>query len=683
MVTENTQRHTSPDPRHLTVLRLAALGIALLGLVPVANLLSGGREVVWWRGAMLVWSAYGGLLVALLWIASSRWGTALDHIIDRTTRRVLGVPSAWFVAATATFTTAAAAFVAQYSYGGRAFTGDEMAMSWHARMLLAGHMAIPRPAHSEFFSIFGVMDTGPRWFSQFPILGPALHAVGLAAGALPLVNPVLLGFSAWQLHRFVRRSHGEATARAATLLFALSPFILVLGATQLSHTPALLLTLFALAQLAAWEQSTAGAQHRAAIWLGLAVGGIALVRPFDAFLVAVPIGIYQLFALRRDPSRMASIATQCVAGLLPALVLAWANVHTTGRPFLLAYDAAHGPAHGIGFHVDPMGGLHTPLRGLIYTSGYLLRFNRFLFEWPLPGLGVACLALITRRFATRWDSLLVALFASFLAGYFAYWYPGFFDGPRFLFPVAPVLIIAVVQLPEGAMRFTGTRRRVLQLLVPACVLCAWLVPLPFTSVPARLAALREQRAKLKLNVPRAVERAGLTNALVFIPESWHERLAARLRAIGVPFFDAERFVNTLDGCVLQTQLDAADVAASTDTAAMRNEILRRAAAAGRTVVMPNRLPETRIARAPGGLDTPRCQAEAALDDAQLMPYASFLRDQRVDRAGHLGGAVVFARDFGPRDTLLRAEFGARQWYRYRPGASANDAGVFEPMPRTP
>src|SRR2546427_3776267 len=29
---------------------------------------------------------------------------------------------------------------------------------------------------------------------------------------------------------------------------------------------------------------------------------------------------------------------------------------------------------------------HTPLRGLQLASGYLLRLDRYLFEWPLPGL---------------------------------------------------------------------------------------------------------------------------------------------------------------------------------------------------------------------------------------------------------------------------------------------------------
>ena len=671
--------------RHVLIQRTAAVVLALLGVVPTANLLTDGREVVWWRGAVLIWSAYGTLLLALLWIVADRWGDALDRLTACITGWVMRVPRAWFVAAVCAFTTVASIFVALYCYSGQAFTGDEMAMNWHARMLLAGHIAIPRPTHSEFFNTFGVMDRGPLWFSQFPIGGPALHAIGLAIGAPWLVNPLLLGLAASQMYRFTRRTFGEAAARAATLLFALSPFVLVLGSTQLGHTATLALTLTALAELAelaAWDDEEARSRALHATGLGLAIGSIALVRPYDAVLVAAPIGIFQLVRVHRSADHLRSLAIQCVAGAIPIAILLWANARTTGHPLLFAYDAAHGPAHGIGFHADPMGKLHSPRRGLVFTSGYLLRFNRFLFEWPVPAMVVVCAALATLRRATRWDTLLLGLVATFLLGYSAYWYPGFFDGPRFLFPIAPVLILAAARLPEAAARFTGTRRRVLRALVPACVLCAWLLPLGFTSVPGRLSALRAQRGKFKTDVAAEVRRAGLTNAVVFVPESWHERLTARLRALGVPQFDADRLVNTLDGCVLQSELDAADVATPADTAALRAQIIARATAAGRTLPMPGRLAETRIARAPGGPDTKRCREEAAGDMASIMPHAVFLREQRIDATGHLGGPVIFARDFGPRDTLLRAEFGTRTWYRYRPKWSIDDVATFEPIVQT-
>ncbi|MND07275.1 hypothetical protein D3C83_291510 [compost metagenome] len=48
-----------------------------------------------------------------------------------------------------------------------------------------------------------------------------------------------------------------------------------------------------------------------------------------------------------------------------------------------------------------------------------------------------------------------------------------------------------------------------------------------------------------------------------------------------------------------------------------------------------------------------------------------LRNQ-LDAEGHLTGPIIFAADLSERDTLLRARFGDRAWYRMEmpPGANA-------------
>src|SRR5947209_8290272 len=214
-------------------MRAGGVALALLGLVPVANLLTGGRHIPWWTGGVVMWSAYGGLLLMVLWVASDRWGTALDTAFDRAAARVLGMSSPHFPIAASVWTTAASAGVALYCFAGRGFTGDEMAMMWHARMIVAGHLSIPTPIHPEFFETVATVVRGPRWYSQYPIGGPLLLAIGLVIGAPWIVNPLLLGVATWQLHRFVSRTFGEPLARAAVILFALAPFVLVLGATQM------------------------------------------------------------------------------------------------------------------------------------------------------------------------------------------------------------------------------------------------------------------------------------------------------------------------------------------------------------------------------------------------------------------------------------------------------------------
>jgi hypothetical protein len=414
--------------------------------------------------------------------------------------------------------------------------------------------------------------------------------------------------------------------------------------------------------------------------IGLAVGAIALVRPLDAALVAVPIGVFQLARLRHDRGRAASLVVQCLAGAVPIALLLWANARTTGSPLLFGYDAAHGPAHALGFHVDPNGEMHSPRRGLIFASGYLMRFNRFLFEWPLPGLLVVCAVLARLRRSTRWDALLLGLLASFLAGYAAYWHNGFFDGPRFLFPVAPVLLLYAARAPEAAAQVRHESwRRIGRLVVPACVACAWLIPLAFSSVPGRLTAQRAQRTKLKTDVVAQASAARLSNALVLVREPWRGRLLARLRGLGVPQFSAERIVDAVDACALQVALDEADLPGAGAAPERRARVLARARSAGAASVQPATIAESRVARAPGGPDTPRCREEVAADTMGTMPYAMFLREQEVTPDGRLGGDVIWARTLGPRDTLLRGEFGRRQWYLYKPGRSLEEVGQFGPV----
>ena len=654
--------------------------LAALGLLPLGNLLTAGQEVPWWRTGILAWSGSGGLLLLLLWALLTRWGNVLQHGWSRTRTRVMRMPTGPYVAVVSLLATALAAGVAHYCFAGQPFSGDEMAATSHARMLLAGRLSLPTATHPEFFNTVAMMDRGPAWYSQYPIGGPALLAIGVALHAAWLVNPVLLGIGTWQLHRFARRAFGEDIARATILLFALTPFVLILGATQLSHTPVAVLTCLVLAELAAWDAET----ERAPLWhaaaLGLALGAIALLRPFDALLVALPVGLFQLARRRAGQGRWRAMLIQCAAGSIPVLLLLAANLHTTGQLLRFAYDAANGPSHGIGFHVDPNGELHTPLRGLIYTSGYLLRFDRFLFEWPLPGLLVVCATLAMLRRGSRWDSLLLALMASFLLGYATYWYRGFFDGPRFLLPIVPVLVIYAARLGEAARtRTTGTRRRLLIALVPACIVVAWSLPLPFASVPSRLVSLRDQRTKLKTDVAAQVRRSHITNALVFVQEPWRGSLLARLRARGVQQFEAERLVNTLDACAMQQALDSADLLPATDTAATRRYVIARASAAGRAVLLPTAIVDAAIARAPGGPDTPECRALFAIDNAGTMPYAMFLATQHVSGDGRLGGDVVWARDLGARDSVLAAEYPRRRVLRYRPGRSPTDSAAFIPV----
>jgi len=452
----------------------------------------------------------------------------------------------------------------------------------------------------------------------------------------------------------------------------------------MNHVPALAFTLVALAALARWDAAERPHVGRHAAIIGASVGIVAMVRPLDGALVLAAIAAFQATRVASRRELVPSLVWEAIALSVPLALLLWSNARTTGHPFLFGYEALNGPEHGMGFHVDPNGVLHTPKRGLALASGYLMRLSRYLFEWPLPGVLLVALGLATVRRPTRWDALLAGLSLAILLAYGAYWFDGFFAGPRFLF-TAVFAFVYFAALAPGWMASTwigrsATMRRVALLIVPTSVFVAWLGPTGINSARARITSYHEQRTKLKTDVDAQAARANLHNALVFVNEGWRGRLQARLRVLGVSQFRAERVLNTADACALQAALDTEDSTADRNLAARADRAIAKAAAYGPARIERGRQSDQVIALVPGTRPTPVCLEEFLRDTAGTISYPIFLARQHVGRDGHIAGDVVYARDLGARDTLLRARFGDRAWYVYRPVSALGDtSNAFVPF----
>ncbi len=66
---------------------------------------------------------------------------------------------------------------------------------------------------------------------------------------------------------------------------------------------------------------------------------------------------------------------------------------------------------------------------------------------------------------------------------------------------------------------------------------------------------------------------------------------------------------------------------------------------------------------PGRAMSQACADELGRAVSNGADYARFLPRNATDDGGRLSGDVVYARDFGSRNALLRERFGARAWYR--------------------
>ncbi len=657
-----------PAPRrvHAFAPRATALILLALGVIPLANIVTNGIGLQWWGPAVKQWLTWGGPVCGLAALLGVVAADRIEALAARV-RHIIMIPTgAQFSIAVALLGSTLALFSAWWLFGLEPIVGDEFAQRFHAMILEHGMLSARSPMPSEFFSTSETLTVGDRWFSQFPVGGPLVLALGGLVRMPWLVNPVLTGFAVLVIYAFVRGIHDEATARFAALLACTCVFIVFMGGSQMNHTPVLLLVWTALALLTRWSRESDSTTHswRVALLIGASLGAAATIRPFDAFLSAILIGLFQLFWYSRRQHFWRDVAVEAAAALAPVVLLLIVNKLTLGAPLPFAYDVLNGPEHRPGFHMTPMGFEHTPRRALYMASAYVMKLDVELFAWPVPGILLIVLALLLLRESNRWIALLCAFVLSFVAGYAGYWAESYFLGPRFLFVIAPALVYLTVLLPSAIRERTSNARvRAASLVaLPLFILAAWVTPVDGNMQFGirRLAQLHHIRSS-GTAVEAEVRRRRLTNALVLIPQTWKDRLTARLRAVGFRPLAAEQMLRIYDACTLQLALDEAE-RNHIAPAQVPQQILNAGDADLRTSAVEPAPTRALVSLNPARQLTPDCLTEFNQTPRVVVSLAEMLRYADLDAHGALAGDVVYARDFGERNALLLPGFGSRAWY---------------------
>jgi hypothetical protein len=659
-----------------TVFRGIAALLAGLGLLPFfwAGLVSGDWNVA--RVTLIDPIAVAVVSMTVAMVATTR----VRQAISWTSAFMRRAPAPLLLVAAGLFIVTAGVLVARLAYGGQPVLTDEFSQAFQGRILMSGRLAaIPEP-HPEFFETSQTVNRPGHWFSQYPIGSGMLAALGGWTDLGILINPLLLAMAGLAIWAFARRAYDDATARIALILVAASPFAVFMSATRMNHVPTLTLTALALAALAGWSEASS---RRTATFLaagvGAAIGGMVLIRPYDAVLVAMPIAIFQLCVIARRRDLASSLVAQIITGAALSAVQLWVNAKTTGSATLFGYDALNGIAHRPGFHLDPLGVAFTPSRGLDYVMLYLQRLNTSLFESAVPALAFIVGAMWLSR-PTRWDWLLAGLMLSLLGGYGAYWHQGQFSGPRFLYPAIIAFVVFTSRFVVLLARSNKPAALGASLIVPVCVVLAF-VPSSIgdrsTGVWLRVSAMRDLPVSQSEDPTAEAKAAGLHNALVFVREPLHARIAARLRALGMAPFDAEQAVTNLDACALLDALARSDARPDVPAANRLNVVLREAQSAGPTQPIAVRSTNDALSLVNGRPASAACLKEITEDRGGTVFFARFLAAATLDEDGRLGGDVVYARWLGARDSiLLRDRFASREWYVYRREDSAR-SGRFE------
>ena len=556
---------------------------------------------------------------------------------------------------------------ATFAFGRRPLLIDSVIQLFQARIFSSGHLVAGAPPDEAFFAVQHMLVDGGRWYSQYPPGHSGLLSLGTAFGAAWLVPVALSVGTTLFLYGFARRAYDLATARTTVVLLALGPFFWFMGASHMNHVSALFFVSAFLYLLVRWEERGA---RRILLGAGLAIGAAFLSRPLTAAAVGFALTPFVLRTAwqRRD---IGSILAGTAGALVAVFLYLAYNAATTGDPLVPGYIKLWGVDHGLGFHSTPWGEVHSPLAGLRNELTDLVLLSSLMFEGPIPALIPAGLLFAAGWASKKWDVRLMAGFLALPVAYLFYWHRDAFLGPRYLYsglaflvPLTARGLLEVFRRAPGRWLWKGSALT----RVPVSSAAGVLLLLCFLyaaaySTPRRFGVYRSGLASMKVDLTAEARARALSDAVIFIPVSWGNRLLARMRGLGVSASGAETAYRRSDHCMLELTLRRAERErwARDRTAAAIAEL----GPGGEPVLVVSPLsngdPTLRLAT---GVSTAvECLAEIEYDRTGYYNYSPFLADQDPT----LGGSLVIARDLRARNGELLDVYPRRRAYMYRNG----------------
>jgi hypothetical protein len=380
-------------------------------------------------------------------------------------------------------------------------TDDEHVYRFIARTLNTGALTGVSPGGDyEFFAEqFVVMGPKGR-YGKYPFGYPLLLAVGQRLGLEALVVPLLTALLVPLTFALGAKLLDRGAALLAALLVAISPQVLVSGATWLSQPASAACLAAALPCLIAWDRGRRTGLLAAA---GALLGYGIVVRPLPHALfalVALAWTAWRLAAERRGRAARTMLALALPLALAVAALL-WCNAVQSGSPWTSGYQAFHRPGEQGAQSLTHLGG--SAAATVMSVVGSLLRLDVWMLGWPvsfaflylgrrLPGAALLW-SMVGAALAYRVVSPKVGVGGA---------------GSLYFFEVLPILCLISAHGIVVAARSKAWRHA-----TPAAVLGSTVVALTLF-LPPRLADLQRMGDAQAL-LPRLLARQKIHNALVF------------------------------------------------------------------------------------------------------------------------------------------------------------------------
>ena len=395
---------------------------------------------------------------------------------------------------------------------------DEVVYIWQAQVFRSGHLYLRSYPEGlrRFFDHEFIINNG-KWYGTFCPGQSVFLAIGLLVGAPWLINPLFGSFSVVLLFYLGYRVYSMRTALLVSLLFAVSPFYIVMSASYMGHTPSLFFTLLAFVGMTEILMSMPRAVRKSWYMLvGFSLGVVFLIRPYNVLPSLVILAIVMLRRFLSLPkTSLATLLREIAAFSLPFALLAFLNLSynriVTDHWLVFPYTV-YAPSVSIGFGMrgSEWGAPFTPADAIRNLSKNYRALKSHLLLWPsFYAVLIGALAFLGKR---RLMSLLYLFFLILqITAYFFYFHPGTYMGPRYWFEATWILVLL---LAEGfVVLFSYVERmlksRVISLLY--VLMTAVLISLNLLSDLSYLPLFRGYNGMTRISLPNIQKPA-----LVFV-----------------------------------------------------------------------------------------------------------------------------------------------------------------------
>jgi hypothetical protein len=318
---------------------------------------------------------------------------------------------------------------------------DSAAHMFQAKIFLQGKYFAPAPAVPDFFSVEGdmvVLNNG-KWYGMYLPGFAAILAAAIMIHAQWIICSLMGALSIAIWVSYVKRWYDARTAFLLSVICLFSPFLLLMSSTIMIHTPELLIVSAAIYFLRN-EAETPSWWNKAMLGLILAAG--ITLRGFSILATIAPMLAYSFYTARRNKFALAFVvAFSLLAG---SLIVTFFQLQTTGNPFLPGYRLEYKVPLSYGFGETAAHQMHTPIRGLENISNLVLGLDYWLTGWHLGAFIFVIFFVLFCKWTT-WDRLLLANCFTLLAFYYLFPLQDLVIGPRFLYPIALILLLFVAR----------------------------------------------------------------------------------------------------------------------------------------------------------------------------------------------------------------------------------------------